>query len=67
MIKLKRVFTAVLEILMDRPFVNFLKYTECPLVSDRAKIIANIIGWDNLYEKAKEAQKNGTSMVNIKD
>jgi hypothetical protein len=67
MLLLKRVFIAVLDILMDRPFINFLKYTEYSLVSDRAKIIADKIGWDKLYEKAKEAQKNGTSMVNIKD
>ncbi len=67
MIKLKRVFIALLDILIDRPFINFIKHTEYPLVSDRAKIIANKIGWDKLYEKAKEAQENGISMVNIKD
>lgn len=44
---------------------NFFKTTEFPLVSNRAKEIANKIGWDKLYEKAKEAQKNGTSTIKI--
>lgn len=37
--------------------VNFFKITDFPLVSDRAKAIANEIGWGKLYEKSKEAQK----------
>lgn len=44
---------------------NFFKATEYPLVSDRAKKIADKIGWDKLYKKAKEAQKNGTSTIKV--
>ena len=33
----------------------------------RSKEIANKIGWDKMMEKAKEAQKNGTSRINLKE
>ena len=45
--------------------INFFKITEFPLISDRAYAIADKIGWDKLYEKAKEAQKNGTSTIKL--
>jgi hypothetical protein len=37
------------------------------MISIRAKEIANKIGWDKMMEKAKEAQKNGTSRINLKE
>jgi hypothetical protein len=37
------------------------------MISIRAKEIANKIGWDKMMEKAKEAQKNGTSTINLKE
>ena len=49
------------------PIINFFRITEYPLVSDRAKNIADKIGWDKLYEKSKEAQKNGTCTIKIEE
>ena len=37
------------------------------MISIRAIEIANKIGWDKMMEKAKEAQKNGTSTINLKE
>lgn len=37
------------------------------MISNRTKSIASKIGWDKLYEKAKEAQKKGNSTINLKD
>jgi hypothetical protein len=37
------------------------------MISIRAIEIANKIGWDKIMEKAKEAQKNGTSTINLKE
>jgi hypothetical protein len=37
------------------------------MISIRAIKIANKIGWDKMMEKAKEAQKNGTSTINLKE
>jgi NAD(P)H-flavin reductase len=54
-------------VFINGPFVNFYKITRYPLISDTAIEIANKIGWDKLYEKAKEAQKNGTSTINLND
>ena len=37
------------------------------MISIRTIEIANKIGWDKIMEKAKEAQKNGTSTINLKE
>jgi hypothetical protein len=37
------------------------------MISIRAIEIANKIGWNKMMEKAKEAQKNGTSTINLKE
>jgi hypothetical protein len=37
------------------------------MISIRTIEIANKIGWDKMMEKAKEAQKNGTSTINLKE
>ena len=37
------------------------------MISIRAIEIANKIGWDKMMEKTKEAQKNGTSTINLKE
>lgn len=54
-------------LILENPIVNFIKLTEYPLVSDRAKRIANKIGWDKLYEKSKEAQINGTCTIKLEE
>jgi hypothetical protein len=67
---IKKILIGLLDVFVlgpKGPFINFLKRTEYPLVSDRAKRIANKIGWDKMYEKAKEAQQNGTSTINLKE
>lgn len=46
-------------------FFPILKRKSYPLISDRAYVIADKIGWDKLYEKSKEAQKNGTSTIKL--
>jgi hypothetical protein len=55
-----------LDLLIYGPFVNGLKERN-PLISERAIKIANKIGWDKMMEKAKEAQQNGTSTINLKE
>ena len=54
-------------LILENPIVNFIKLTEYPLVSDRAKRITNKIGWDKLYEKSKEAQINGTCTIKLEE
>ena len=54
-------------LILENPIFNFVKITEYPLVSDRAKNIADKIGWDKLYEKSKEAQMNGTCTIKIEE
>jgi hypothetical protein len=63
---IKKILLLFLDLLIYGPFVNGLKERN-PLISDRAKEIANKIGWDKMMEKAKEAQKNGTSTINLKE
>jgi hypothetical protein len=64
---IKKILIGLLDVFVNGLFVNFYKITRYPLISDRAIEIANKIGWDKLYEKAKEAQKNGTSTINLKE
>jgi hypothetical protein len=67
---IKKILIGLLDVFVlgpKGPFINFLKSTEYPLVSDTAIEIANKIGWDKMYKKAKEAQKNGTSTINLND
>jgi len=67
---IKKILIGLLDVFVlgpKGPFVNFYKITKYPLVSDRAKRIANKIGWNKMMEKAKEAQKNGTSTINLKE
>ena len=63
----KKTLISLLNVFIKSPFVNFYKTTRYPLISDTAIEIANKIGWDKLYEKAKEAQKNKKSIINLKD
>ena len=67
MVLVKKILMGLLDVFVNGPFINFYKITKYPLISDRAIEIANKIGWDKLYEKAKEAQKNGTSTINLKE
>jgi hypothetical protein len=64
---IKKILLGLLDVFINGPVVNFYKTTRYPLISDTAIKIANKIGWDKLYEKAKEAQKNKTSTINFKD
>jgi NAD(P)H-flavin reductase len=63
----KKILIGLLDVFVNGPFINFYKITKYPLVSDKAIEIANKIGWDKMYEKAKEAQQNGTSTINLKE
>jgi hypothetical protein len=63
----KKILTGLLDVFINGPFVNYYRDSKYPLISDRAKEIANKIGWDKMMEKAKEAQKNGTSTINLKE
>ena len=67
MVLVKKILIGLLDVFINGPFINFYRITKYPLVSDKAIEIANKIGWDKLYEKAKEAQKNGTSTINLKE
>jgi hypothetical protein len=63
---MKKLLNILIKILiLENPIVNFVKITEFPLISDRAYAIADKIGWDKLYEKSKEAQKNGTCIIKL--
>jgi NAD(P)H-flavin reductase len=64
---IKKILIGLLDVFINGPFVNFYKITRYPLISNTAIEIANKIGWDKMYEKAKEAQKNGTSTINLND
>ena len=64
---MKTLINLLIKISFLENIINFFRITEYPLVSDRAKKIANKIGWDKLYEKAKEAQKNGTCTIKIEE
>jgi NAD(P)H-flavin reductase len=64
---IKKILIGLLDVFINGPFVNFYKITRYPLISDTAIEIANKIGWDKMYKKAKEAQKNGTSTINLKE
>jgi hypothetical protein len=64
---IKKILIGLLDVFINGPVVNFYKTTRYLLISDTAIEIANKIGWDKMYEKAKEAQKNGTSTINLKD
>jgi hypothetical protein len=63
---MKKILLLFLDLLIYEPFINGLKERN-PLISDKAIEIANKIGWDKMMEKAKEAQKNGTSTINLKE
>ena len=63
----KKILIGLLDVFNNGPFVNFYRITKYPLVSDKAIEIANKIGWNKMMEKAKEAQKNGTSTINLKE
>ena len=63
----KKILIGLLDVFNNGPFVNFYGITKYPLVSDKAIEIANKIGWNKMMEKAKEAQKNGTSTINLKE
>jgi hypothetical protein len=63
---MKKILLFFLDLLIYGPFINGLKERN-PLISDKAIEIANKIGWDKMMEKAKEAQKNGTSTINLKE
>jgi hypothetical protein len=63
---IKKILIGLLDVFINGSFVNFYKTTRYPLVSDKAIEIANKIGWNKMMEKAKEAQKNGTSTINLK-
>ena len=64
---IKKILIGLLDVFINGSFVNFYKTTKYPLVSDKAIEIANKIGWNKMMEKAKEAQKNGTSTINLKE
>ena len=64
---IKKILIGLLDVFINNQFVNFYKITRYPLISDTAIEIANKIGWGKLYENAKEAQKNGTSTINLDD
>jgi hypothetical protein len=64
---IKKILIGLLDVFINGSFVNFYKTTRYPLVSDKAIEIANKIGWNKMMEKAKEAQKNGTSTINLKE
>ena len=64
---IKKILIGLLDVFVNGSFVNFYKTTRYPLVSDKAIEIANKIGWNKMMEKAKEAQKNGTSTINLKE
>jgi hypothetical protein len=65
---MKKLLNILIKILiLENPIVNFVKITEFPLISDRAYAIANKIGWKKLYEKSKEAQKNGTCTIKLEE
>jgi hypothetical protein len=63
---MKKILLLFLDLLIYGPFVNGLKERN-PLISERAIKIANKIGWNKMMEKAKEAQQNGTSTINLKE
>jgi hypothetical protein len=63
----KKILIGLLDVFVNGPFVNYYRDSKYPLISDRAKEIANKIGWDKMMEKVKEAQKNGTSTINLKE
>jgi hypothetical protein len=63
---MKKILLLFLDLLIYGPFINGLKERN-PLISDKAIEIANKIGWNKMMEKAKEAQKNGTSTINLKE
>ena len=67
MVLVKKILIGLLDVFINGPFINFYKITKYPLISDRAIEIANKIGWNKMMEKAKEAQKNGTSTINLDD
>jgi NAD(P)H-flavin reductase len=64
---IKKILMGLLDVFINGPFVNYYRDNKYPLISDTAIEIANKIGWDKMYEKAKEAQKNGTSTINLKE
>jgi hypothetical protein len=63
---IKKILIGLFDVFINGPFVNGLKERKS-LISDTAIEIANKIGWDKLYEKSKEAQKNKTSIINLKE
>ena len=63
---MKKILLFFLDLLIYGPFVNGLKERKS-LISERAIEIANKIGWDKMMEKAKDAQQNGTSTINLKE
>jgi hypothetical protein len=63
---IKKILIGLFDVFINGPFVNGLKERKS-LISERAIKIANKIGWDKLYEKSKEAQKNKTSIINLKE
>jgi hypothetical protein len=63
----KKILIGLLDVFINAPFVNYYRDSKYPLISDRAKEIANKIGWSKMMEKVKEAQKNGTSTINLKE
>jgi hypothetical protein len=64
---IKKILIGLLDVFINGSFINFYRITKYPLVSDKAIEIANKIGWNKMMEKAKEAQKNGTSTINLKE
>jgi hypothetical protein len=67
MVLVKKILIGLLDVFINGSFINFYRITKYPLVSDKAIEIANKIGWNKMMEKAKEAQKNGTSTINLKE
>jgi NAD(P)H-flavin reductase len=63
---IKKILIGLFDVFINGPFVNGLKDRKS-LISERAIEIANKIGWDKMMEKAKEAQRNGTSTINLKE
>jgi NAD(P)H-flavin reductase len=63
---IKKILIGLFDVFINGPFVNGLKDRKS-LISERAIEIANKIGWDKMMEKAKEAQQNGTSTINLKE
>ena len=63
---IKKILIGLFDVFINGPFVNGLKERKS-LISERAIEIANKIGWDKMMEKAKEAQQNGTSTINLKE